>query len=305
MTTALRPTGIDQLVINWHVNEACNYRCNYCYAKWTDQNGSRDLIRDPEATEALLRELWTFFSPQNKRNPLRSQLDWKRVRLNFAGGEPLLAADAVAYAARVAEELGFDISIITNGSRLDQERFLDLAQRFEWFGLSIDSPDPKTNQLLGRIDRRGELLDLAELAGWFDLARQNAPSMKLKINTVVSEGNYGTDMTEVLDLFRPDKWKVLRALPTVTEVGTVSDGQFFGFVNRHERFQHIMRVEDNTDMLQTYIMIDPKGRFFQNDQEAMRSGYSYSDPILSAGAGSAFQSVEFASLGFTRRYIQV
>lgn len=22
------------VVINWHVTEACNYHCGYCYAKW-------------------------------------------------------------------------------------------------------------------------------------------------------------------------------------------------------------------------------------------------------------------------------
>ena len=302
MTTTLKPVAIDQLVINWHVNEACNYRCNYCYAKWTDKKISRDLIRDPEATEALLQALWSFFSPQNHRNPLRSHLNWKRVRLNFAGGEPLLVADALTHAARIAEELGFDVSIITNGSRLDPERLQDLTPRLDWLGLSVDSPDPETNLKLGRIDRRGRLLDLVELAGWIKQARRNTPSMKLKINSVVSNCNHTIDMAAVLDLFQPDKWKVLRALPTVTEAGAVSDEQFADFVRRHDRFQEIMRVEDNSDMLQTYIMIDPKGRFFQNGPAAMHSGYAYSDPILSTATDAAFQSIGFESQGFAHRY---
>lgn len=305
MTTALPPIAIDQLVVNWHVNEACSYRCNYCYAKWTDRRESRDLISDPEATETLLRALWSFFAPQNRNNPLRSAMDWKRVRLNFAGGEPLLVAGPLSHAVRVAKGLGFDVSIITNGSKLDQETLKDLAPRLDWLGLSVDSPDPEINREIGRIDRRGRLLNLAALAGQIDQARRDVPSMKLKINTVVSDGNRTTDMAAVLDLFRPDKWKVLRALPTVTEAGTVSDGQFVDFVGRHERFREIMRVEDNTDMLQTYIMVDPKGRFFQNDPAAMRSGYTYSTPILSAGPEAAFQSIGFASRGFARRYGRV
>lgn len=26
---------LSELVINWHITEACNYRCRYCYAHWT------------------------------------------------------------------------------------------------------------------------------------------------------------------------------------------------------------------------------------------------------------------------------
>jgi len=169
MTTALPPIAIDQLVVNWHVNEACNYRCNYCYAKWTDRRESRDLIRDPEATETLLRALWSFFAPQNRDNPLRSAMDWKRVRLNFAGGEPLLVAGPLSHAVRVAKGLGFNVSIITNGSKLDQETLKDLAPRLDWLGLSVDSPDPEINREIGRIDRRGRLPGKAVKVGSFTL----------------------------------------------------------------------------------------------------------------------------------------
>lgn len=41
------------IVINWHVTEACNYHCGYCYAKWQRVDRT-DLIRDAAATEALL-----------------------------------------------------------------------------------------------------------------------------------------------------------------------------------------------------------------------------------------------------------
>ncbi len=26
---------INEITINWHINEACNFGCNYCYAKWS------------------------------------------------------------------------------------------------------------------------------------------------------------------------------------------------------------------------------------------------------------------------------
>ena len=26
------------LVINWHITEACNYHCKFCFAKWNHKN---------------------------------------------------------------------------------------------------------------------------------------------------------------------------------------------------------------------------------------------------------------------------
>ncbi|MEJ6402110.1 viperin family antiviral radical SAM protein [Yoonia sp. 2307UL14-13] len=297
------PVEIDQLVINWHVNEACNYRCAYCYAKWSDQKATRDLVRDTKATEALLRELWAFFAPSNYSNPLKATLNWKRVRLNFAGGEPLLNVPSVLHAIRTAHDLGFQVSIITNGSKLDQETLCAMAPHLEWLGLSIDAIDAQTNQAIGRVDRRGQLLDMYALSAAIDRAHMLSPSMKLKINTVVSDANFETDLTQMLDTLRPEKWKVLRVLPMVTGTGIVSDEQFAHFVELHSQFRSVMRVEDNIDMLQTYLMIDPKGRFFQNHPNAIHSGYFYSSVILERGAAAAFSEIALSARGFASRYM--
>ena len=63
-----------QLVLNWHLTEACNYRCQYCYAAWKESACPRELIHDVEQTTALLRELYRFFHPTNHANPLASSL---------------------------------------------------------------------------------------------------------------------------------------------------------------------------------------------------------------------------------------
>lgn len=301
-TSVHTPVEIDQLVINWHVNEACNYRCAYCYAKWSDRKATRDLVRNDKATEALLRELWTYFAPSNHSNPLRAALSWKRVRLNFAGGEPLLDIPSLLHAIRIANDVGFDVSIITNGSRLDQKTLYAMAPHLEWLGLSIDAVDAPTNHAIGRVDRRGQLLDLSALSGMVDRVRALSPSMKLKINTVVSDANYAADLTPMLDTLQPEKWKVLRVLPMVTDAGVVSDKEFARFVEFHSPYRSIMRVEDNLDMLQTYLMIDPKGRFFQNHPDAKHSGYLYSSAILESGAAAAFPNIEISASGFASRY---
>ena len=302
MTSVDTPIEIDQLVINWHVNEACNYRCAYCYAKWSDQKATRDLVRNDKVTEALLRELWSFFAPSNHSNPLRADLSWKRVRLNFAGGEPLLHIPSLLHAIRIAHDVGFDVSIITNGSRLDQKTLYAMAPQLEWLGLSIDAVDAPTNNAIGRVDRRGRLLDLSALSSAISRVRLMSPSMKLKINTVVSGANYAADLTPMLDELQPEKWKILRVLPMVTDAGVVSDEEFARFVKHHSPYKSIMRVEDNFDMLQTYLMIDPKGRFFQNHPDAKHAGYLYSPAILESGAAAAFSNIALSARGFASRY---
>ncbi|SMP14827.1 viperin family antiviral radical SAM protein [Shimia sagamensis] len=293
---------MDELVINWHVNEACNYRCNYCYAKWTDQRNFRDLALDGDKTTALLAELWQYFNPSNKDNALRSELNWKSVRLNFAGGEPLLNTDALHRAMRIAHALGFNVSIITNGSRLNDATLLKIAPYLQWLGLSVDAIDATTNTKIGRIDRRNQLLNLKELVSSINKARSLSPTMKLKINTVVSDANETADLSPLIAEFKPEKWKVLRVLPMVSNSGTVSDKSFTRFVDRHAGFQSIMQAEDNFDMLGTYLMIDPKGRFFQNHTRAKEAGYDYSAPILDTGAKNALESIGFSAFGFAQRY---
>ena len=29
-----------ELVVNWHITEACNYKCDYCFAKWDSKYGT-------------------------------------------------------------------------------------------------------------------------------------------------------------------------------------------------------------------------------------------------------------------------
>ncbi|WP_425079490.1 viperin family antiviral radical SAM protein [Ruegeria denitrificans] len=301
METSLK-NSIDQLVINWHVNEACNYRCVYCYAKWERPSSARDVIRQPDNTAKLLRSLWAFFDPANLKNPLNGTLTWRRVRLNFAGGEPLLCRADLIRAVELAAQIGFDVSIITNGSRLDAETMSALAPHLDWLGVSLDAADMHTNKAIGREDRRARQLDLEALRDSVAMARSDNPDLKLKINTVVNSQNHEADLARVIAQLAPHKWKILRALPMTTTAGMVTDKQFRAFVHRHRSLKDIIRVEDNADMLGSYLMIDPKGRFYQNHNDTLKEGYRYSRPILDAGPGAALESVGFSALGFADRY---
>lgn len=285
-----RREALSPIVINWHVTESCNYQCSYCYAKW-QRLDRKDLIRDPAATTALLQSLHAHFA---------SAESGSRPRLNFAGGEPLLHGSRLISAMRLARSIGFDVSIITNGSRLNERVVADLAPELSLLGMSMDALAPAVLAAIGRQDRHARQLDLDALARHVAQARRINPALMLKINTVVCSANWREDLSGVISELAPARWKVLRMLPVVNRDLDVSDMQFRAFVDRHSSLENVMSVEDKDDMVGSYVMVDPSGRFFQN--RACASGYDYSPPILEVGVGHAFARIGWSALKFDGRY---
>jgi radical S-adenosyl methionine domain-containing protein 2 len=294
---SIQPDNTKELVINWHITEACNYSCQYCYAKWKEHGAGKELIHDSAKTRTLLEEIQHCFSPHN---PLNRDMNWDSLRLNLAGGEPLLYPDKALRTIKLAHQMGFKVSIITNGSRLTHSLMTELAPYLSILGLSMDSFADETNRKIGRADRHSNVPDMDSLTDVLALGRLLNPDLKIKINTVVNTLNWRDDMNEAISNLAPDKWKVLRMLPTVTNDLAVSDNEFAAFVNRHQTLDHVMRAEDNADMTESYIMIDPHGRFFQNSEG--QKPYDSSLPILEVGATTAFSTVNWSSLKFCSRY---
>lgn len=289
---------VPELVVNWHITEACNYKCRYCYAKWND--AGRELLHDWRRTRNLLDELQAFFHPQNAANPLRQHLSWSGIRLNLAGGEPLLYQDASLRVLEYARSKGMATSIITNGSRLTDDLLERLAPLVSMLGLSLDSTNPARNLAIGRVDSRGLLLDVDSLAAKLARARLRNPTLRLKINTVINALNHQEDMAPIIQALAPHRWKVLRMLPVVTGELAVSAEAFLAFVARHHALSELMCVEDNGDMSESYIMIDPLGRFFQNTNG--RQGYHYSSPIDVIGAERAVGEWRLGVDAYASRY---
>ncbi|UVO16611.1 hypothetical protein [Stutzerimonas stutzeri] len=80
-----------------------------------------------------------------------------------------------------------------------------LAPQLTWLGISIDSISPAINRAIGRVDRRGRLLDLDDLATGLVHARQANPRLRLKLNTVVNQLNHTEDLGPLIRRFAPDK----------------------------------------------------------------------------------------------------
>lgn len=287
-----------ELVINWHLSEACNFRCRYCFASWERGHPNAELWRDGVATLNLLESLHGFFDPANVSNPLRSDLHWRSVRLSLAGGEPTLLGGRLTDVAAQAKSLGFLVSLITNGSR--PEVIAETAPYLDMIGISLDSADDGINATIGRVCNTGTRVSADEAMEIVAMARGVRPDMLIKVNTVVSAANAGEDLSGLIARLRPDRWKVMRVLPVLTDELAVDAEAFRAFVDRHRCFRGLMTVEDNPDMERSYVMVDPDGRFFQNGTG--NRGYRYSPPIPEVGVEAAFGAVGLRPDGFAARY---
>lgn len=296
------PRHVDALTINWHVTEACNFQCKYCYAHWESPEKTKDLFKDSDQVQCMLRTLFAYVDPQNSQNSLKTQLTYDRVRLTIAGGEPLLLGTQLVSLVKIATSEGFSVSIITNGSLLDDELAMALAPHIEWVGISLDSVSVDTNTKIGRLDRKQNLIDIDRLSKALQLMREINPRLKIKLNTVVNTHNHTEDIGDLLKKIQPERWKIMRVLPVYEKETCVTDQQFADYVNRHAEWYSIQTVEDNADMTHSYLMLDPKGRFFQNQASNDTAGYSYSDPILSLGVGEALDQIAFDPALFASRY---
>jgi len=280
------------LVVNWHITEACNYSCKYCYAEW-DRLAARELMHDVSGSSALLAELQAFAES--------NLLPGQHLRLNIAGGEPLLYADRCTALLQEAESRGLATSIITNGSLLGDEWIKENATRLDVLGISLDSVVSSTADAIGRNDKRGKrVTDWKHLAGLIGTARALNPKIVIKLNTVVNSLNASESLDAALSLIKPEQWKVLQMLPSVTDATALSSDQFQAYLARHHAWRHVMRPEDNESMQGSYLMIDPFGRLFQNKPGG--KGYSYSQPMQVAGFAQAVREVDWSPVKFLKRY---
>ncbi len=286
-----------ELVINFHMTEACNYSCDYCYATWDTSCHSKELHRQEGAVESLTDRIADYFLADN---PLKQAMSYGSVRLNFAGGEPMALDKRFSDALLYAKSKGFRTSIITNASFLDDETLFELSRQIDVLGVSFDTADEIIAGSIGRMDRKGGWISTARLAHIATMYRQLNPLGIFKVNTVVNQYNHHESLVEAMKVINPDKWKLLRVLPIYDHIKPVSDSQFEGYVKRNNLFSHLSVIEDNADMQNSYLMINPEGCFYQNGEA--QEGYNISDPILTVGVEDAFSQIDFDSEVFLSRY---
>ncbi len=268
--------------VNYHLWQACNMRCKYCFA--TFQDVKKSIL--PKGHLPLVKSLL-----------LIDQLaEFGFQKITFAGGEPTLCPWLDELIIR-AKKHGLTTMIVSNGSGITSDKLAFWKGQLDWITLSIDSIKEETHTKIGRAIKSNinyiELISLIKTFGF-----------KFKINTVVNKFNYQEDLSGLINFSAPERWKIFKAL----QVDGQNNGKFHEVMISDEEFGEFLRinnvnsvpsavVEDNNDMRGSYVMIDPAGRFY----DSSKGFHTYSDPILEAGIERAISMVSIDSEKFKKR----
>ena len=275
---------MNTITINWHIVEKCNYSCTYCFAKYKDSH-FKEIEKSTQQIDRLLEKVYNYFIGQ-----------YDSVRLNIAGGEPTLSSN-LNYIIQKAYAIGFTVSIISNGSKLTSD-FIEInAPYISMFAISVDSLNDETNTKIGRISNENTLSSFELLASIESIKIVN-PEVKIKINTVVNKHNFDEYMGNFIATVNPYKWKVFQALSVGTDEEFCNRGEYEMFLKNHENSAWQISKESNDDMRESYIMIDPYGRFYQNGGKS----YEYSKSLLVSSVREAFTSIGFNKAKYEARY---
>ena len=268
-----------ELSVNFHLIEACNAHCTYCFATFPHLK-KKDRL-----------------STTSQRKLIDLLVDGGFGKINFAGGEPTLVRDLGALCERIKERSRgrCAVSIVSNGKRL--RRLIDeSAQWIDWIALSLDSGSDTVNAALGRTGRGVPYVSKILALG----AALKGHGVRIKCNTVVTKHNVHEDMNSVMERLSPERWKLFQVLPVAGENDrhiadlSISKEEFQEFVRRHRhlRGKGVEIVpEDNAHMRNTYLMISPDGRFFWHTPGG---GLKYGAPILEVGLEEALKEVRFS-----------
>jgi radical S-adenosyl methionine domain-containing protein 2 len=272
--------------MNWHCEAVCNYGCSFCFAPFERQR------REPRLSESQGIHIVARLAEAGIQ------------KINFVGGEPMLHPHIEAWIIAAKQE-GLVTSIVSNGSRMTREWLEDMRFYLDWIGLSIDASNDELHYRMGR-GRIGDLrqgrsrhlnhsLEVLEHAILLDYG--------IKLNTVVTDVNALDDMSHLVELIQPVRWKIFQVLEIEgenqgsVEPLLVDDRQFADYVQRHKAAlsgnpEIQIVAEDNDAMICTYAMLDPLGRVYTN----AGGRYNYSThTLLETDFASAWADV---SAGF-------
>jgi radical S-adenosyl methionine domain-containing protein 2 len=274
--------------VNYHLWQPCNMKCGFCFAAFDD-------VRKDVLPKGHL--------PKNQSLEvvgLLAEAGFKKI--NFAGGEPLLCpwlSELIIH----AHDLGMTTSIVTNGTKITQQWLDSVHGKLGWAALSVDSVNMETNQSIGRV-YQGKSLSIDQILQTTALLKNNG--VRLKINTVVCSKNKTEVLSSFIEKAMPERWKIFQVLPVKgqndarIEEMKVSEDDFLNYIKINEsvRLKGIVMVpEANDDMTDSYIMVDPAGRFFDNSG----GGYKYSQAIASVGVRAAIGQIKISAEKFLSR----
>lgn len=268
--------------VNYHLWQRCCMDCKFCFAKF-----DKKFREDQSAINSAFIVKSAFKAGVSK--------------ISFAGGEPLLCPwlPDLLY---LAKSLGMTTMVISNGYLLREDWLNKNSINIDWFTLSIDSLSEKTNRNIGRSVQGKAILE----SQYFELASIiKSYGIKLKINTTITSCNWRENLSDFIVNIQPVRWKIFQVLPIIGQNDLefhkikVNKEQFESFLENHRVAQDFcnMVAEDNHSMNSSYLMIDPYGRFYDNEL----GFYRYSEPIWDISWTKALSQIYVSSEKFVAR----
>ena len=242
----------NKLKINFHITEACNFSCKFCFAKYCKKQLS---FEEQKAVIKNIADSKIFDS------------------INFAGGEPLLISH-LPELIKYSFDLGLKVSVITNGFLLNKEYLDNILPFVSMIGISVHSFDEKTKIKIGSCKKNNEALSNEQLKFIFNYInlknRLKESNCLLKINTVVCSLNKNEIMKDKIENLNVSKWKILRCQEfTSNKSLCVSETDYKNFCQKNI-FCKTKQIFENT-MKDTYIMLNPTGELIKQS----KNGLSY------------------------------
>lgn len=231
---------------NIHLDGRCNYRCAHCFDR------------------CLPKKSMTC----NEWIPHLEYLKSIGVtKVNLAGGEPFLYPH-LAEMCKLTRSMGFTVTIVSNGSLITEDIVENLSETISWIGLSVDSPDEEDEISIGRNTGRGNHIEhVIAVSEW-----AHANGIKVKLNITVLRQSWNKDFHELIARIKPERVKAFRVLTLKNsnddrpDTWSITDEQYATFTDRHKDIPQMV-FEDNTDMIGTYLMFDPLGRWMVNNNK--------------------------------------
>ncbi len=207
---------------------------------------------------------------------------------------------------RHAKECGFEeVSLVTNGSLIDEHWLRDLAGWLDILALSIDSLDPEINLKIGRHDDKKVLLSIESVRQMAKTCHEFGIS--LKINTFVLAYNKHEIMAPFIVETGVRRWKVLQVMRVegqndeVYEKVRITKEEFWGYVERNQTYlqgHSVELVPEPVELIEgSYVMLNPHGRFFTK----VGGQYRYSSSILDGGVEAALRELVYHPEKFLER----
>lgn len=158
------------------MSEQCNLACKYCFLGNNDCEKRGNFLIENMSVETAEQAI-KFFIRQIKESGLDTEIN--KPVLIFYGGEPLVNYDVLEYIAKRINELrnversirNIEMSMVTNGLLLDEDRIIRLHELGVSIAISIDGFTEEANSM--RVDVAGkpvfsrilEKLDLCKKIG--------------------------------------------------------------------------------------------------------------------------------------------